>query len=158
MKRYRNCMRHEVGPSVCSSVENPDLVFLETGDSQGPIRLRPAKCDIRQAMQTRPDHPDRVVSTSGGLPVEMRQVAPTSDRSVCYEVQQPITSICDTDSRHPSLGSGCTQPALGGPGSLCLPTISHHTISKVVEKLQSYPCLRNILIAPGWPNMPAFGC
>ena len=29
-------------------------------------------------------------------------------------------------------------------------------LGKVVEKLQSSPCRRNILIAPGWPNMPSF--
>ena len=28
--------RHEVRPTVCPSVENPDLVLRETGDSQGP--------------------------------------------------------------------------------------------------------------------------
>ena len=29
-------------------------------------------------------------------------------------------------------------------------------LGKVVEKLQDHPCLRIILIAPGWPNMPWF--
>ena len=51
-------------------------------------------------------------------------------------------------------GSGCTQPLLGGPGPIRLPTGSH--LGQVVEKLQDYPCNRIILIAPGWPNMPWF--
>ena len=29
-------------------------------------------------------------------------------------------------------------------------------LGKVVEKLQDSPCMRIILIAPGWPNMPWF--
>ena len=35
-----------------------------------------------------PDHPDRVVSPSRGLPVNMQQMAPTSDRSMCHKIQQ----------------------------------------------------------------------
>ena len=47
-----------VRPIVSPSVENPDLVFQETGDSQVPTHLRPAECGNRQAMYSRLDHPD----------------------------------------------------------------------------------------------------
>ena len=39
---------------MCSSVENPDLAFQETGIPQGPTHSRPAECGGRQAIQARP--------------------------------------------------------------------------------------------------------
>ena len=80
-------MRHEVKLTVCPSVENPDLVFQKTG-SQSSTHSRPAECGSRQAIQARLDHPDRMVSLSRVLPVDMQQVASTSDRPICYKVQQ----------------------------------------------------------------------
>ena len=46
----------EVEPSVCPSVENPDLVYQETGNPQSSTHSRPTECDSRQTIQTRPDH------------------------------------------------------------------------------------------------------
>ena len=64
---------------MCLAVENPDLGFQETGDSQGPTHPRPAECGSRQAIQARPDHPGRVVTPSRGFLVNIQHVAPTSD-------------------------------------------------------------------------------
>ena len=36
---------------------------------------RPAECGSGQAIQARPDHPNRVVSPSRGLPLNLQQVA-----------------------------------------------------------------------------------
>ena len=55
----------------------------------------------------------------------MQQVAPAPDRSICHEVQQQVNSVCVTSTGPPGLGSGRTQPAMGGSGCLCLPTSSH---------------------------------
>ena len=55
----------------------------------------------------------------------MKQVAPASDRPVCHEVQQPVTSICVASTGSPGPSSGCTQPAMGGSGCICLPISSH---------------------------------
>ena len=65
---------------MCPIMENPDLVFQETGYSQGPAHSRPAECGSRQAIQAGSDHPHRVVLPSRGLPVYMHQVAPTPNR------------------------------------------------------------------------------
>ena len=46
---------------LCPTVENPDLVFEESDDPQGPTHSRPVECGSRLAVQTRPDHPNRVV-------------------------------------------------------------------------------------------------
>ena len=78
---------------MCPSVENPDMVFLETGDSRGLTHSRLAECGSRLAIKTGSNHSNRVVSPSRGFSVDMHQVAPASDRSVCYEVQQETTSV-----------------------------------------------------------------
>ena len=46
----------EIGPSVCLSVENPDLVYQQTGYSQSPTHSRLAECGSRQAIQAKPDN------------------------------------------------------------------------------------------------------
>ena len=52
----------------------------------------------RQAIQARPDHSNRMVPPSRGFPNYMQQVAPTSHRSICHEVQQQVTSVRDTST------------------------------------------------------------
>ena len=151
---HKQGRRHEVGPSVCPPVENLDLVFPETSDSKSPSYSRQAKCDSRQAIQTGPDHPDGVVPPPGNISKPMQEVAPASNRSLRHQVQLQATSVCVSSSGLPSGGSGCSHPAMGGSGRLCLSTNRH--LGQVVEKLLDTPCRRLILIAPGWPNMPWF--
>ena len=122
---YKQGRRHEVGPTFCPTVENLDLVYQEISDSQSLTHSRPAEHGSRQAIQARPDHPDRVVPPSRGIPNDIQQVAHTSNRSICHEVQQQVTSVCVTGTRTPVLSSGCTQSALGGSRHICLPTSSH---------------------------------
>ena len=55
----------------------------------------------------------------------MFKVASATSGPVCHQVQQQTTTFCITSTRPPGLGSGCTQPLLGGPGPICLPTGSH---------------------------------
>ena len=76
-----------LGPTICTSLEDPDLVHQETVNPQGLTHSRLVKCDSRQAIKTGSDHPNRVVSPSRGLPSVMQQVAPPSNRPICYEVQ-----------------------------------------------------------------------
>ena len=85
----------------------------------------PAECGSRQAIQARPDHPNRVVSPSRGLPNNMQQVALAPNRPVCHEVQQQVAPVCVTGTESPGHSSGCTQSAMGGSGCMRLPTSSH---------------------------------
>ena len=55
----------------------------------------------------------------------MQQVAPTSDRSICHEVQQQVTSVCVTSAGLLGSSSGCTQSAMGESGRIRLPTSGH---------------------------------
>ena len=103
---------------------------------------------------TRPDHLNRVVSPSRGLPSYMQQVAPASNRPICHEVQQQVASLV----------SPVPDPLATAVDSLSLPWKDLDAyafppaaiLSKVVEKLQDTPCKRIILIYPGWPSMPWF--
>ena len=73
---YKQGRRYEIGSALRPSVEDLDLVYQKSSNPQSPTYPGPPKCDSRQAVQTRPDHPDRVVSPSRGLPSYMQQVAP----------------------------------------------------------------------------------
>ena len=115
----------EVGVTVCPTVENPVLVHQTTGNSQGTSHPRPAERDSRQAIQAWPDHSNRVVTSSSSVPSCMLKVAPATSGPVCHQVQQQTATVCVTSARPPGLGSGCTQPLLGGPGPIRLPTSSH---------------------------------
>ena len=55
----------------------------------------------------------------------MQQLASTSDRPICYKVQQQANPVCVTSTSSPGLGSGHSQPILGGSGPICLHTSSH---------------------------------
>ena len=101
---------------MCPTLENLVLVYQETGDSQSLTHSRPDEHGSRQAIQARPGHSDRVVSPSRAFSKDMQQVARTSNRSICHEVQQQVASICVTGTEPHGLSSGCTQPAMGGSG------------------------------------------
>ena len=122
---HKQGRRHEVGPTLCSTMENLDLVHQKSSNPQSLTYSRLAECGSRQAIQARPDHPNRVVSSSRGLPSNMQQVAPTSNRRICHEVQQQFALVCVTSTRSPGHCSGCTKSSMGGSGCICLPTSSH---------------------------------
>ena len=148
---HKQGRRHEVGPSLCPAMENIDLVYQETSNSQSRTHSRPSERSSRQAIQTRPDHPDRVVSPSRGFSNNMQQVAQASDRPICHEVQQQVASVSPVPdplaTAVDALSLSCEDlDAYAFPPAAIL--------GKVVEKLQDSPCKRIILIAPGWPNMP----
>ena len=122
---HKQRRRDEVGPAVCPTVENHDLVFPATSDSKSPTYPWPIKCDSRQAIQAKSDHPNRMVPPSGRVSKLVQQMAPASDRPICHEVQQQVTSVCLASTGHPGCSSGCTHPAMGGSGCICLPTDCH---------------------------------
>ena len=58
---YQQGRGGEVGPSVCPSAENPDLVYQETGNTQSSTHPRVTECDSRQTIQTKRNHSNRIV-------------------------------------------------------------------------------------------------
>ena len=111
-------------PLCAFSVENPDLVHQETGNSQSSTHPWLAERDSRQGIQTRPDHSNGVVPSPRGVPSYMFPVAPAPSGLVCHQVQQQTATVCLSGSRPPGMGSGRTQSVLGRSGPICLPTSS----------------------------------
>ena len=52
-------------------------------------------------------------------------MAPASNRSLCYEIQQQVAPVCVTSSGSHGHCSGCTQFIMGKSGCVRLPTDSH---------------------------------
>ena len=137
---YQQGRGDEVGPSVCPSVENLDLVYQETGNIQSSTHPRPAECDSRQAIQIRSNHSNRMVPSPRGLPSHLLPVAPAPSGSVCHQVQQQTSTVCLIGSRPPNMGGGC-QPFPGGSGSICFPTSSH--LGQSGEEVATLPMQQN---------------
>ena len=110
---------------MCSTLENYNLVHQEAGDPQGTTHPTQAECSSRQAIQAGPDHSNQMVPSPRSFPSDLRQMAPATDRPVCYEVQQQVASLCVSNTGSPSCGSGCTQSTMGGYGRIRLPSDSH---------------------------------
>ena len=120
---HKQGRRHEVGSTLCPTMENLDLVYQKSSNSQSLTHSRPAEGGSRPAIQVRPDHPNRVVSPSRGFPDNIQQVAPAKNRPFCQEVQQQV--VCVTSTGSPGHSSGCTPPITGGSACIHLPTNSH---------------------------------
>ena len=113
---YKQGRRHEVGSSVYPSVENPDLVLQETGNSQGQTHSRPAECSSRQAIQARP------------RPPRQWSLLPEVFYLKCTRWHQPQIDMFAKllqGSITNCLFSRCTQPVLGGFTPLFFPSSSH---------------------------------
>ena len=122
---YQQGRGYKVGPFVCSTLENPDLVYQETGNPQSSTHPWLAESDHRQSIEVRPDHSNRMVPSPRSVPSYMLSVAPASSGLVCHQVQQQTATVCLTGPRPPVLGSGYTQPVLRRSGPICLPTSSY---------------------------------
>ena len=122
---HKQGRRHEVGPAVCPTLENLDLVFPATSNSKSQTHPRPFKCDSQQTIQAGSDHPNRVVPPSGGFSTHLQPMAPASNRSICHEVQPQVTSVCLSSTGLPGCSSGCTYSAMGQSGCISLPIDRH---------------------------------
>ena len=122
---HKQGRRYEVGSVVCPTVENLDLVHQETSDPQSPPHSRPLKCGSGQAIQAGPDHSDRMVPPPRGFSSDLQQVAPSSDRPFCHQIQQQTTSVCVSNTGSSGYCSRCSQSTLVRSGCLCLPTHSY---------------------------------
>ena len=122
---YKQRRGNEVGPSVCTTMENTDLVHQKSSNPQGSTYPRSSECHSRQTIQTGPNHSNRMVPQPRGIQSNMQPVAQAPSGSFCHQVQPQASTVCLPSPRPPGLGSGCSQPVLGGTGPLRLPTSSH---------------------------------
>ena len=150
---HKQGRRREVGSTLCPTMENPDLMHQETGDSESPTHSRPTECGSRLAIQIRPDHPEW-------------SLLPEVFQTICSRWHRPQIDLFATrfNNKLPLFVSPVPDPLATAVDALSLPWEDLDAyvfqpaaiLGKVVEKLQDSLCKRIILIAPGWPNMSWF--
>ena len=151
---HKQRRRHEVGPTLCSTVDNLDLVFPTSSDFKSPTHPRPTKCDSRQAIKAGSNHSDRVVSPSRSFSKVVQQMASTSNRPICHEVQQQVTSVCVSSTRLPGRSSRCINSAMGGSGCIRLPTDRH--IGQSGGEITGHPVQETHSDCPGVAQIALF--
>ena len=70
----------------------------------------------RQIVQTRTDHSNRMVPSTTSFSKVVPQVAPTSDRPLCHNIQEQASPLCITGSASHGHCNRCIQFAIGRSG------------------------------------------
>ena len=103
---YKHERRYEIGPTVCPSLENPNLVVQETDISQGQTHSRLAECGAIPSKQSGLSF--QRSSSRYCTRWHYSQIDLFTTRS--SEVQ--VTTVSVTSARPPRLGSGCSHLAI----------------------------------------------
>ena len=74
------------------------------------------ECYNRQAVQTQPSDPDRVVPIAAGVQSLVLKMGPATCRPVCNLVQSQTPQVCITGTGSNSLGSRCPESSVGESG------------------------------------------
>ena len=109
---------------MCSPLETPSLVQPVADCVTSQTHSGSPECHCRQTVPTQTGDPDGMVSTSGDFRPSLPEVAHTSSRFICNQVQSQTSQICVSSSGQVSLAGRCVEPSVGGPGCLCLPSNS----------------------------------
>ena len=89
---------------MCPTVENTVLVYQAASNPQGTSHPRPAERGSIQAIQTWPDHSNRVVTSSRSVPNYMQPVASSLSGLICHHILQQKTHSLSRRSQTPRLG------------------------------------------------------
>ena len=98
----------------------PVLVQSETDCSKGQAYAGASECDCRQVVSTRPNHSDRMVSSSGSFQPPDSDLAPPPSGHVYDKVQFQTSPIRVSSAGSQYLGSGRSYSVLGEPGHVYL--------------------------------------
>ena len=151
LKEFQNLCTGKIVLVATDNTTVMSYINKEGGMRSGTLCA--AECGSRQAIQTGPDHSNRMVTPSRGFPSYMQQVAPTSDLFATRfnnKLPQFVSPVPD------SLAVAVDALSLPWENLDAYAFPPAAILGKVVERLQDSPCKRIILIAPGWPNMPWF--
>ena len=130
-------------------MENPDLVFQETGDSS-PTHSRQLNViadQLSSLTQTRQSRQKGPCCQSFSKQYASGGTSPKW-ACFCHLAQQQTVSTCITGARSPN--DTITLP-WEDLDPYAFPLVA------ILGKLQDYPCRGITLIAPKWPNMPGSG-
>ena len=133
---------------------NLDLVYQTASKPQSPTHSEPAERGSRRAL----GQLGQTIQTEWSLLPEVFQ-------AICSRCHLPQIDLFATRfNKLPLFVSPVPDPVATAVDVLSLPWEDLDAyafpptaiLGKVVENLQDTPCVRIILIAPGWPNMPCF--
>ena len=130
---------YEVGPTMCPTVENLDLVNQETSDPQSPTHSMLFECGSRQAIQTRPDHSDRMVPPSRDFSNYMHYMPQIDLFATRFNNKLPLLVSPVPDSLTTAVDA-LSQPGEDLDAYAFLPVA---LLGKVVEKLLGLPMQKN---------------
>ena len=143
---HKQGRRHEVGPTLCSTMENLDLVYQKSSNSQSPTHSRPAECGSKLSRL------GQTIQTEWSLLQEVFQ-------AICSRWYQPNIDLFATrfNTKLPWFVSPVPDSLATAVDALSQPWEDLNAyafppaaiLGKVVENLQGSPCKRIILIAPG---------
>ena len=112
--------RYEIRLSLCPPLETSVLVPSQGNSPAGQTYSGSLECDSRQVLQTQSSDPNRVVSRSAGIQSVVLQLGSTLGGLVRHPLQFQDSQVRVSGAGSESLGSGRSESALGGSGSVCL--------------------------------------
>ena len=86
--------------------------------SEGPTHSGSVECDSRQAFQTQPADPDRVVPLSARVQSLVLEMGQASSGPLCNPVQPQTSQVCISSAGSDSLGSQCNESVMGESGCI----------------------------------------
>ena len=120
---YQQTGRHKISRSLCSNMENPQLVSPEQNHTQSKTCTGLTQCDSGRPLKEEPDPINRVVPVSTDFQTNFQTLGESPSGPVHNQPEQKTSYICLSDSRSSGLGSRCPQHPMGK--SSCLHLFSH---------------------------------
>ena len=106
--------------TLCSSLENPDLVQEEENHSSSITHSRKTECPSRPIVKVTPGHSNRVVTSPSNFQRYNENLGNPTDRSICHSYEQEITPVCVSVPGSNGLESRCNDNQLGKSAFLCI--------------------------------------
>ena len=111
---------YEIRLTLCPPLETDALVQPKADCPEGQAYSGSPERHCRQAVPTQSGDPNGMVPPPRGVCSNMPALAPPVCGPVCHPVQSQTSPVCIPGSRPISVGSGCLESPLGGPGCLCI--------------------------------------
>ena len=141
--------RYEIRLSLCPPLETPVLVSPQRHSSEGTTHSGSVECDGRQAAQTQPSDPDRVVPISAGVQSLVLQIGPATCRPVSrfnHKLPKFVSPV-----PHPTAWAvDALILRWGNLDAYAFPPVS--LLSQVISKVMDQGCRRMIPTCLGFGN------
>ena len=120
---YQQTGRHKISRTLCSNVENPQLVSPKQSHTQSKTCTGLTQCDSGRPLKEEPDPINRVVPFSTDLPTNFQTSGESPSGPVRNQPEQETSYLCLSDFGPSGFGSRCPQHPMGEP--ICLRVSSH---------------------------------